>query len=365
MNPITIPLVDLRAQAGTIALEIDAAIARVRERQEFILGSELAAFEKQFAEATGCREAIGVGTGTDAIELALRAVGIQPGDEVITSAFSFIATALGIERAGAKPVLVDCEPAALGLDLAAVAGAITPRTRAIVPVHLYGQPVDCRPLVATGLSVVEDACQAHGATLDKRPVGSLGHAAAFSFYPGKNLGAFGDGGAVTTSDPEVAQRLRAMRNYGSPKKYHHPTWGTNSRLDEIQAAVLSAKLPHLASWNARRADAAARYDQLLADLPAVVRPTFLLDRTHAWHIYAVRVPHRDQVLARLLERGIGAAIHYPLPLHLHGALAHLGHSPGRFPEAERAAAELLSLPIYPEITAAQQARVAEELRRCL
>jgi dTDP-4-amino-4,6-dideoxygalactose transaminase len=251
------------------------------------------------------------------------------------------------------------------MNLAHVADAITPRTKAILPVHLYGQPVDCRPLAATGLSVVEDACQAHGATLGSKPVGALGRAAAFSFYPGKNLGAYGDGGAVTTNDPEVAERLRAMRNYGSPKKYQHPTWGTNSRLDEIQAAVLAVKLPHLAGWNARRAEAAARYHELLADLPGVVRPTTLADRTHAWHIYAVRVPERDRVLARLLERGIGAAIHYPLPLHLHGALGHLGYSRGSFPEAERAAAELLSLPMYPEITAAQQARVADELRQCL
>jgi dTDP-4-amino-4,6-dideoxygalactose transaminase len=357
-----IPLVDLKAQFAVLGPEIQAALARVAEKQDFILGGEVADFERQFAATMGCTQAVGVATGTDAIELALRAAGVGPGDEVITSAFTFIATALGIERAGARPVLVDCD-SQFGLDLDQALAAVGPRTRAVLPVHLYGRMVDCRPFAhLSHLAVIEDACQAHGASLDGKPAGSFGRAAAFSFYPGKNLGAWGDGGAVTTSDPEIAERLRAMRNYGSPKKYHHPNWGTNSRLDEIQAAILRVKLPHLAAWNARRAAAAARYDQLLSDVP-VVRPSLVAG--HAWHLYVLRVKNRDQVLAKLNQRKIGAAIHYPLPLHLHGALAHLGYARGRFPEAERAAAEVLSLPLYPEITAAQQERVVEELRQCL
>jgi dTDP-4-amino-4,6-dideoxygalactose transaminase len=347
-----IPLVDLKAQYSALGPELQAAVARVAEKQDFILGAEVQAFEKAFAEFIGCDHAVGVATGTDAVELALRAAGVGPGDEVITSAFTFIATALGIERAGARPVLVDCDEN-FGIDLSRV--EITPRTKAVVPVHLYGRVVDCRAL---GLPIVEDACQAHGAA----GAGSHGIAAAWSFYPGKNLGAWGDGGAVTTNDVEIAERLRAMRNYGSPRKYHHPVWGTNSRLDELQAAVLCVKLPHLAGWNARRAAAAARYDSLLKDLP-VTRPQ-LVDG-HAWHLYVLRVANRDRVLAQLQSRGIGAAIHYPLPLHLHGALAHLGYARGAFPQAERAAAEVLSLPLYPEITPAQQERVVEELRKCL
>jgi dTDP-4-amino-4,6-dideoxygalactose transaminase len=347
-----IPLVDLKAQYAAIGAQLQAAVARVAEKQDFILGGELAAFENDFAKFTGCAYAVGVATGTDAVELALRAAGVGPGDEVLAPAFTFIATALGIERAGARPVLVDCD-ANFGMDLSRV--TLTPRTRAVVPVHLYGRVVDCRAL---GLPIIEDACQAHGAT----GAGTHGRAAAWSFYPGKNLGAWGDGGAVTTNDGEIAERLRAMRNYGSPRKYHHPLWGTNSRLDELQAAVLCVKLPHLADWNARRAAAAVRYDELLRELP-VTRPEIVAG--HAWHLYVIRVANRDRVLQRLQSKGIGAAIHYPLPLHLHGALQHLGYARGAFPEAERAAAEVLSLPLYPEITPAQQERVVEELRQCL
>jgi len=346
-----IPLVDLKAQFSAIGPSLQAAVARVAEKQDFILGGELGRFENDFAKFIGCAHTVGVASGTDALELALRAAGVGPGDEVVTCAFTFIATALGIERAGARPVLVDCDEN-FGLDLSRVPSS----AKAIVPVHLYGRVVDCRALGVP--IVVEDACQAHGAG----GAGTLGQAAAWSFYPGKNLGAWGDGGAVTTHDPEIAERLRAMRNYGSPKKYHHPVWGTNSRLDEIQAAVLCVKLSHLADWNARRAAAAARYHALLQELP-VTRPQIV--DGHAWHLYVIRVAHRDRVLQHLQSKGIGAAIHYPLPLHLHGALQHLGYARGAFPEAERAAAEVLSLPLYPEITAAQQERVVEELRRCL
>ena len=366
-----VPLVDLKAQLEGIRDQIDQAIKRVVERQDFILGGELAAFEQAFARAAGCAHAAGVATGTDAIELALRAVGVGPGDEVITSAHSFLATVLGIERSGARPVLVDCEPRGYALDVTLVDKAVSSRTRAILPVHLYGQPVDLRPIAGLcrerSVSVVEDACQAHGAALGGVPVGALGEAAAFSFYPGKNLGAYGDGGAVTTNRADLHTRLVAMRNYGSPIKYQHPVWGTNSRLDEMQAAILSTKLPHLDHWNAARAHAAHRYHERLADLEGIVLPETLPDRRHAWHLYVVRIQRtaRERVLAYLHEHGVGAAVHYPTPLHLHGATAHLGYAVGSFPEAESVAREVVSLPLYAEITEAQQDRVAETFRRAL
>jgi dTDP-4-amino-4,6-dideoxygalactose transaminase len=361
-----VPFVDLRAQYATVEPEVTAAMQRVMQRQWFILGPELQAFESAFARYCGAAHAVGVASGTDAIELMIRAVGIGTGDEVVTSAHTFVASVLGIERAGAKPVLVDCEPATYGIDPARALAAVGPRTKAVLGVHMYGHPAPLRELRGEcdrrGILLLEDAAQAHGATLDGVCVGGLGAAAAFSFYPGKNLGAYGDGGAVTTADAGVAARLEAMRNYGSPKKYHHPSWGTNSRLDELQAAILAVKLQRLDGWNAARARAAERYSAMLADLPVIQPPRVATGATHAWHLYVVRVPRRDHVLEMLRESGIEVAVHYPTPIHLHGAFAHLGLGIGAFPEAERAATEILSLPLFPEITEAQQARVVAALR---
>jgi dTDP-4-amino-4,6-dideoxygalactose transaminase len=369
-----IPLVDLAAQHAEVAGEIARGMAAVIARSAFILGEEVAAFEAEFAGACGAAHCVGVGNGTDAIELVLRALDIGAGaargagDEVLVPANTFIATALAVLRAGARPVLVDCEAHHL-LDPGRLAAAVTPQTRAILPVHLYGQLADMEAVgevaAAHGLLVLEDAAQAHGARRQGRPAGSFGRAAAFSFYPGKNLGAYGDAGAVVTSDGDLATRMRHLRNWGSERKYHHPEVGFNSRLDTLQAVVLAAKLRRLAGWNAARRRAAARYDALLAGVEGVETPRVLPGNEHAWHLYVVRVPRRDEVLARLQAAGIGAGIHYPTPLHLHGALGFLGYRAGDFPQAERAAGEVLSLPMHPHLTAAQQERVVETLRRAL
>ena len=365
----TIPLVDLRAQHATVAAEVAAGMARVLERTSFILGPEVGEFEAAFARFARVRHCVGVASGTDALELGLRAIGVGPGDEVILPTNTFIATALAVVRAGATPVLVDCEPGSQLIDPAAVARRLGPRTRVILPVHLFGQmaPVEAlRPLAErAGALLFEDACQAHGATRHGTPAGGVGVAAGISFYPGKNLGAYGDAGALLTDSDDIAARVRALRSYGSEAKYEHPELGFNSRLDTLQAAVLAAKLPHLAAWNAARRAAAAHYDALLADLPGVVRPTTVPGNEHVWHLYVVRVPRRDLVLATLSASGIGAGIHYPVPIHLQGAFRTLGHGPGDFPVAEAAAREILSLPLYPEITSAQQERVVAALRAAL
>jgi dTDP-4-amino-4,6-dideoxygalactose transaminase len=365
----TIPLVDLRAQHETVAAEVTAGIARVLAHAEFILGREVAAFEADFARFARVRHCVGVANGTDALELALRAVGAGPGDEVILPANTFIATALAVVRAGAVPVLVDCDPETQLIDPAAVARRLGPRTRVILPVHLFGQmaPMETlRPLAdGAGAVLVEDACQAHGASRHGTPAGGAGVAAGVSFYPGKNLGAYGDAGALLTDSDDIAARVRALRNYGSERKYEHPARGFNSRLDTLQAAVLAAKLPHLAAWNAARRAAAARYDALLADVPAVRRPQTLAGNEHVWHLYVVRVPRRDAVRTSLNAAGVGAGVHYPVPIHLQGAFQDLGHRAGDFPATEAAAREILSLPLYPEITPAQQERVVAALRAAL
>ena len=364
-----IPLVDLQAQHREIAAEVDAGFARVMERTAFVLGDEVARFETAFAVFTHVRHCIGVANGTDALELVLRALDIGRGDEVIVPTNSFVATALAVVRTGASVVLVDCDPTFLLIDPAAVQSRIGPRTRAIVPVHLYGQAAPMErlaPLVAGGrIALVEDAAQAQGAQRSGRPAGGLGVAAGTSFYPGKNLGAYGDAGAVLTDTDAVADRIRALRNYGGTVKYDHRELGFNSRLDTLQAVVLSAKLRRLAAWNEARRAAARRYDALLAGVPDVRLPATLPGNEHVWHLYAVRVPRRDAVLARLTAAGIGAGVHYPVPIHLQPAFAQLGHGPGAFPEAEQSARELLSLPLFPHITEAQQERVAAELRAAL
>ena len=364
-----IPLVDLQAQHRQIADQVRDGFARVCESASFILGRDVTAFEGAFASFLGVRHCIGVANGTDALELALRAVGIGPGDEVIVPVNSFIASALAVARAGATPVFVDCDPTYHLIDTRQVGALIGPRTKAIMPVHLFGQMAAIEEFqtdVRTrGVWLIEDAAQAQGATRHGKAAGGFGAVAGTSFYPGKNLGAYGDGGAVLTNSDDVAAKVRALHNYGSEVKYHHPETGFNSRLDTLQAVVLNAKLPHLAGWNEARRQAAQWYHELLAKLDAVTLPATLPGNEHIWHLYVVRVPRRDDVLHKLHGAGIGAGVHYPVPMHLQGAFQRLGYQRGDFPVAEAAAAEVLSLPLFPEITPEQQRYVVSELEKAL
>ena len=364
-----IPLVDLKAQLTEIGDEVRAGWDAVLAKTAFILGPDVAELEKEYAAFCGSKYAIGVANGTDALELAMRAIGLGPGDEAIVPANTFIATALAVARTGAKPVLCDVDPVHQLIDPDKARAVVTSRTKAIVPVHLFGQ---CAPMEAIdalakdkGLVVIEDAAQSQGAERNGKRSGALSLVSGTSFYPGKNLGAFGDAGAVTTSDDGIAKKIRALRNYGSEVKYHHPETGFNSRLDTLQAVVLRAKLKRLDKWNAQRRVAAERYESLLAGVPGVVRPSTLGGNTHVWHLYVVRVGARDAVLKKLNDAGIGAGIHYPVPVHLQGAFAHLGHKDGDFPVSEKAAKEILSLPMFPEITPAQQEEVVGALRAAL
>lgn len=365
----SVPLVDLAAQHAQVADEVAAGFAAVLAATAFVGGKEVAAFEREYADFVGAGHCVGLGNGTDALELALRACGVGRGDEVVLPANTFVATAEAVVRAGARPVLVDVDPDTLLVDPAAAVAAFGPRTRAVVPVHLYGQVAPVEQLAAAadaaGVVVVEDAAQAQGAARHGRRAGTWGRLAATSFYPGKNLGAYGDAGAVTTDDAELARRVRLLGNHGSEVRYEHLVLGFNSRLDTLQAVVLRAKLRRLEGWNAARRAAAARYDALLADLPEVRRPVTAPGNTPVWHLYVVRVPGRDEVLRRLNESGIGAAVHYPVPVHRHPAFADLGYPAGAFPVAEQAAGQLLSLPLFAEITPAQQDRVVSELRAAL
>ncbi|WP_222267519.1 DegT/DnrJ/EryC1/StrS family aminotransferase [Modestobacter marinus] len=360
----TVPLVDLRIQRDRVADEVGEGLARVLEATAFIQGPDVAAFEREFADYTGRAHCIGVGNGTDALEFALRAAGIGPGDGVAVPANSFVASAEAVLRIGAEPVLVDVDERYLLLDpeaLEAVAG----RCRAVLPVHLFGQmaPMGRIGGIAEryGLVVVEDAAQAQGATHRGVPIGGWGAAAGTSFYPGKNLGAYGDAGAVITDDPELARRVRLLANHGSEVKYEHEMIGFNSRLDTLQAVVLRAKLARLDVWNEERRAAARCYTELLSGVPGVRVPEVAPDDEHVWHLYVVRVPGRDAVLADLQASGVGAGIHYPVPLHLTGALGGSADRQGEHPVAERAAAEILSLPLYPGITTVQQERVVAAL----
>jgi dTDP-4-amino-4,6-dideoxygalactose transaminase len=361
---VSVPFVDMVASCRSIGPEALEAMRRVVERGTFVLGPEVTALEAEFAAYCETAHGVGVDSGTSALELALRAFDIGPGDEVVTAANTFIATVFAIRYTGARPVLADVDARRYTLDPAALERAITPRTRAVIPVHLYGQPADMDPILAVArrhrLVVIEDACQAHGARYRGRRAGGLGDAAAFSFYPSKNLGAFGDGGMVVTGDAAVAERLRGLRDYGQLRKYHHRYLGYNRRLDELQAAVLRVKLPHLDGWNAARARAAAWYDRALAILP-VERPARAADATHVYHLYAIRVRGRDAARAHLDTHGIHTGIHYPVPVHLQEACADLGYRRGDFPVTEAAAEETLSLPMYPELTEAQVGLVAEAL----
>jgi dTDP-4-amino-4,6-dideoxygalactose transaminase len=364
-----VTFVDLASQHADVAQEVEAGLRRVFETCAFVNGPDVAAFESAWAAYCGRAHAVGVANGTDALELALRAVGVGPGDEVVVPANSFIASAEAVVRTGAGVRLVDCDPLHLLIDPDRIADACTARTRAVVPVHLYGQIAPMEEVGAAaskaGLVVVEDAAQAHGARRNGRTVGSWSLAAGFSFYPGKNLGAYGDGGAVATDHEGVATALEGLRNHGSRARYEHPTLGFNSRLDTLQAVVLAAKLARLDEWNAARRQAAARYEQLLGGLPGVRLPATQVGNEHVWHLYVVQVPERDRCLAALEAAGIPAAIHYPTPIHLTGAFAGLGHGPGDFPAAEAAADEILSLPMHPHLTEAQQERVADALAAAL
>ncbi len=361
-----IPPLDLKAQYATIRDDIHAALDRVLESQYFILGPEGAALEKEIAAYVGCQYGIGVASGTDALRLALTALGIGPGDEVITTPFTFIATGNTISHTGARPVFVDIDPHTFNIDPAKVAAAVTSRTRALLPVHLFGQPADMDPLLEIarrhGLRVIEDSAQAIGAVYHGRRVGSLGDISCFSFYPTKNLGGYGDGGMVTTNDAALAEKVDVLRRHGGKKKYYHEVLGFNSRLDEIQAAVLRVKFPHLDDWAARRRQVAARYDALLADVPGVVTPRVLPGVEHVYHQYTIRAQRRDALAEHLKGQGIGTMIYYPVPLHLQTMYADLGYRPGDLPVAEAAAAEVLSLPMYPELTQEQIARVADPIR---
>lgn len=364
MGDTGVPLVDLGYQRDAVAAEVEAGFARVLASTAFVLGPEVAAFEAEYARFCGSAACVGVANGTDALELAMRAKGIGPGDEVIVPANTFVATAEAVLRVGARIVLVDCGDDFL-IDVAAAAAAVGPRTRAVVAVHLYGQLVDVtqlRKAVGPNISIVEDAAQSQGARLGQLRSGALGDIAATSFYPGKNLGAFGDAGAVTTDDEEAARTIRRLRNHGGEQKYEHRLVGTNSRLDSLQAVVLRAKLARLDEWNQHRRWAAGLYTTLLEEAENVALPVATDPLAHVWHLYVVRVPNRDRVLEELGRRGVGAAIHYPSPIHLLPAFEWIGLRRGAFPVAERAADEILSLPIFPGITETQVQFCAQALR---
>ncbi|OJV56944.1 MAG: erythromycin biosynthesis sensory transduction protein eryC1 [Cellulomonas sp. 73-145] len=364
---MSIPFVDLLAQHAEVADEVRAGLDEVFAATAFVGGPAVSAFEADYAAYVGAAHCIGVANGTDALELALRAVGVRPGGEVIIPANTFIATAEAASRIGAVPVPVDVDPVHLLMDPAAVRAAVGPRTEAIVPVHLFGQvaPVEELGKIAAdaGVPLIEDAAQAQGARRNGRSAGTFGLAAGTSFYPGKNLGAAGDGGAVTTSDAQVARSVRVIAAHGSAHKYDHEVIGFNSRLDTVQAVVLAAKLRRLEAWNAGRRAAADRYAVLLDGVDAVQLPTTAEGNEDIWHLYVVQVEERDRVLAELSAAGIGVGIHYPTPVHLTAAYADLGHGRGAFPVAEAAADRILSLPMFPHLTSGQQEQVVEQLAR--
>lgn len=353
VNQRQIPFVDLRAQFDSIEDEVVPAILATVKKGDYIMGENVALFESEFAAYCGTEYAIGVDSGTSALEMIVSAYGFGPGDEIITQANTFIATALGITYNGATPVLVEMDPDTFMIDPEAVEAAITPNTKAIMPVHLYGHPADMGPIMDIAnrhnLIVIEDASQAHGARYNGQRVGGIGHIAGFSLYPGKNLGAYGDAGIITTNDEEIAEKLRLLRNYGSKKKYHHDSIGYNRRLDTLQASVLRTKLRHLDSWSAARRRNAAAYTERLADTHLIL-PKEADGVEPVYHLYVVRTDRRDELMAHLAARGISAIIHYPIPIHQQPAYAHLGHKTGDFPITEAYAGQILSLPMFPELT---------------
>ena len=361
---MAVPLLDLHAQNDPLRDEILAAMTRVVDSQRFINGPEVDALERELASLLGVRHAIAVSSGTDAVLAALMAIGVGPGDEVITPTYSFFATAGCVSRLGARPVLVDIDPATFNADPAQIAAAITPRTKAIIPVHLFGQSAELDPIVAAaeraGVPVIEDAAQAIGATYKSRPVGGIGAIGCFSFFPSKNLGAFGDAGLVTTNDAALAKKLRLLRSHGMEPKYYHHLVGGNFRMDAMQAAILRVKAPHLAAWTGARRANAARYRDLFEKsglAGAIVLPRETTNRLHIYNQFVIRTPERDALKAHLDAEGIGNEVYYPVPFHLQACFADLGYRRGQFPHAERAAAESLAIPIYGELTPAQQETV--------
>jgi len=356
-----VPYLDLAAQIRGIRQELDAALARALDNCSFCLGPDVARFEKDFAAYCGVKHALGFNSGTSALHVAMRLHDIGPGDEVITTPFTFIATSWAISYCGARPVYVDIDDATFNLDPKRIEAAITPRTKAVLPVHLYGQPFDVDAIAAIcqkhNLPFVEDAAQAHGAKYKGKTVGGFGSSACFSFYPAKNLGACGEGGALVTNDPALAARAKSLREHGSTVRYHHDEVGYNYRLEGFQGAVLGVKLKYLAQWTNERRRVAMRYHELLANTPLRL-PLEAPGVESAWHLYVVRHPQRDALKAHLDAHGIGNAIHYPMPLHLQKAYAKLGYKPGDFPVAEKACREVLALPMFPELTDAQIQRVA-------
>lgn len=367
---MNVPFLDLKAQYASIKQEIHAALDEVLENTAFAGGPFVARFEKDFAAFCQCRNAIGVGSGTDALWLALLACGIGPGDEVITVPNTFIATAEAITYAGATPVFTDVEEKTYTMDPALLEKAITKKTKALIPVHLFGQTADMDPIMEIAkkhnLIVVEDACQAHGATYKGRPAGSIGHAGCFSFYPGKNLGAYGEAGAVVTNDDSVAEKIRVFRDHGQPRKYYHDVIGWNARMDGFQGAVLSVKLKYIDRWNDARRRHAQRYRDLLAGVPGIVLPAEMPYAKHVYHIFAIRTQSRDSLMTALAEKGVSCGIHYPVPIHLQAAYASMNLAAGSFPVAERCAAEYVSLPMFPELTdehIGYTAEMIKELRK--
>lgn len=372
-----IPPVDLTQQYQAIAPEVEAAVLELLASGRYIGGPVVESFEEQFAQAVGVHHCVACNSGTDALYLALRAVGVGPGDEVITTPFTFIATAETIALVGATPVFVDVEEGSFNLDLSQVEGAITEKTKAIIPVHLFGRPVDMTRLMAIAqnhdLKVIEDCAQATGATWKGSPVGSLGHVGCFSFYPTKNLAACGDGGALTTQDEAIGDRVRLLRDHGRRGGYLYEVTGVNSRLDALQAAILTLKLKYLAQWNQQRREVAYRYHQLLASVPGIVLPQEIEGGESVWNQYTIRIKgqqkpdpeYRDRVQVRLREQGVISSVYYPLPLHLQPVYEHLGYQPQQLPITEQLSQEVLSLPMFPELTPQQQERVVDCLKNAL
>lgn len=364
-----VPFLDLKAHHEPIREQLEAAISAVIDCNAYAGGPFVARFEEEFAAYCGARFSVGVGNGTDALWLSLLALGVGPGDEVITVPSTFMATAEAITYCGARPVFVDIDPHTYTLDPGLLEQAITTKTKAIIPVHLFGLVADLDPILALtsrhGIPVVEDACQAHGALYRGRKAGTMGATGCFSFYPGKNLGALGEAGGVVTNDEALKTKMQVLRDHGQAKKYHHSMVGWNARMDGIQGAALSVKLKVLDSSNARRRAHAKMYSELLAGVDEIVLPVEPSHCQHVYHVYAVRVPERDRVLAAMAERGISCGIHYPVPVHLQEAYRFLGQGEGSFPVAERCASEFLSLPMFPELTPAQVATVADELKACV
>jgi dTDP-4-amino-4,6-dideoxygalactose transaminase len=363
-----VPMADLKHQYQRLRAEILPELAEVAESTAYVLGPKVTAFEKAFAKYVGVRHCVGVNSGTSALHLALICAGVRPGDEVITVPMTFIATSWGVSYAGATPVYVDVDPVTCTMDVAQVEARINRKTRAILPVHLYGQMADMEPLLELGrkygIPVIEDAAQAHGATYRGHNAGTLGFAGCFSFYPGKNLGAYGEAGAVVTNDDAVATRMRALRDHAQEQRYHHNEIGFNYRMDAFQGAILNVKLRYLEEWTESRRALAARYGELLCDLP-IELPAEVAGRRHVWHLYVARHSNRDRVRAELEARGIQTGLHYPIPLHLQKAYRNLGYREGDFPVAEQIGRECLTLPLFPEMTARQQERVVVALEAVL